>query len=131
MTEIALALSMWFFCIMILSMVSMGVSPGTGDPQAASFDSAALAPSNPGDAADRSDAGQPAIIIYYRDAYFSPDMSPVRPESLGAAGEVILAVAPDLSMAEALKARAPFTASRPTLSLLSPAWLARLAQTTP
>ena len=125
MTEIALALAMGFFCIMILALVSMGVASDAPSDRTANHDMAVLAPSE--SEGSRPDDAEPVIVIHHAGTYLTPDLTPVVPEDLGAEETIILAVDPALSMTEALKAQAPFKPASVTLSPLNPEWLARLA----
>ncbi|GAB6051195.1 hypothetical protein JCM17960_00150 [Magnetospira thiophila] len=126
MTEIALALAMGFFCIMILAMVSMGVSPEQAAPSKSAFEGAVLAPPQQ-DAKTTQAPDDTTILIFHDNRYFTPDLLPLDPGALARNKPVILAVAPGLSMAEALQAQSDLAVDSITLSTLSPEWQARLA----
>lgn len=137
MTEIALALAMGFFCIMILALVSMGVGSGSKRNDEAAVDnrppdSAVLAPSNSGlSSSDRGATEGREIVIFHDGHYIAPDLSPFDPGSISATAKLVLAVDPDLPMTRALAAQQGLSSTDIILSPLSAEWLTRLAHKSP
>ncbi len=108
MTEIALALSMGFFSILVLTMVSMGA--GIGESSEGTTAILTLVPSV--EAAGRSDQvdDNDTILIFYQGQYFDKNLERLDPLRVVPDGRVVLAVDPDLPMAAVMKASSPFAA---------------------
>jgi len=134
MTEIALALAMGFFSIMIVAMVSLGA--GTGRPDGAGPAKAerpsvarlveAVPDSARGSAAE--DADNSRYVIYHDGQFLDREMAPVDPASVqrGDAERVVLALPPDLPMQEVLAARQRFEAVDPVVAALTEDWMEAL-----
>lgn len=130
MTEIALALAMAFFAILVLALVSMG---GRG-PEAAALVTAALAP--PADPA-RADAAQPLaaedlLLVRHAGIFYDADLTPLDEAALaarmaGTAGRIVLAIDPAAPLSEAMDARATLGGSDAVVTVLTPDWIARLS----
>lgn len=125
MTEIALALAMAFFSIMVLTMISMGVGPADSPPSAAA---AVVAPAKPetAPAAAIVPQGEDRVVVYYAGHYMNRDLAPVDPAGLRGPGRVILALDPALPMSEALAARGRINVENLVVSVLDDRWLNRL-----
>lgn len=125
MTEIALALAMAFFSIMVLTMISMGVGPAESDP---AVTAAVVAPSAPetAPAAAIVPDGKDRVVVYYAGKYMDRDLRPVDPAGLHGSGRVILALDPALPMSEALAARARINVENLVVSVLDDRWLTSL-----
>ena len=118
MTEIALALAMGFFSIMVLTVISMGAAPQSGKAVAAAI----LAPSSkPASALDVEN--QDTVIVYYEGRYLDPQMKPVDPATIKASGRLILAIDPGLPLGEAMAAREKFASDQLIVSTLNEDWL--------
>jgi hypothetical protein len=136
MAEVALALAMGFFSIMVLAMVSMGAGGSTGTAQAVRLpDGVAMAApatkSEPKSApADGSATVSPGdLLIYHAGRFLDASLSPIDVATWAPKGErPVLAVAPDLPMTEALAARTRLSQFNPTVTVLDEAWLARLKE---
>jgi hypothetical protein len=118
MTEIALALAMGFFSIMVLTIISMGAAPQSGKAVAAAI----LAPSSkPASAIDVE--SRDTVVVYYEGRYLDPQLKPVDPATIRASGRLILAIDPGLPLGEAMAAREKFTSDRLVVSTLNAEWL--------
>ena len=119
MTEIALAMAMGFFSVMVLTMMSMGVGLGAKS----SMESAVLAPpaSSASAAADTVKADD-LLVIFDRGRYLGRDLKPLAPGKVARAPRVILAVPPALSMAEAMKARRGVGTANLVVTTLDARW---------
>ena len=131
MTEVALALAMAFFSIMILAMVSMGAAhnkAASDDRQNADTSIAAkLAPSkNSSPSAETAATQDDTLIIYHKGTYFDRNVKAVDPATINPSGRIILAISPDTAMSEALEARSQLNTENLIVSMLSPSWLATL-----
>ncbi|MBF0368910.1 MAG: hypothetical protein HQL52_05555 [Magnetococcales bacterium] len=126
MTEIALALAMGFFSIMILTLVSMGAGNGTV------ADGAALAQASASPANQSRSGVKPIdrMIIYHSGQFMDKELQPVDPaQVVPAEGErVVLALDPEIPMSEALAVRSQVPVGDLIVSALTPEWLAVLKE---
>ncbi|MEG3638235.1 hypothetical protein [Magnetococcus sp. PR-3] len=128
MTEIALALAMGFFSIMVLAMVSMGSGVGS----ASKIAGATLTPAQDATApkATVTVQAEDRMVLYYNGQFLDQKMQPVVPAQLPQAGRTILALAPDTSMTEALRLRGLFGQREVIVSTLDHRWLQALKEKT-
>ena len=132
MTEIALALAMGFFAIMVLAIVSMGAgaTPPNGVaeiPNKKRIMTSALAPASSPDAAGTTTvSSKDRLVIFYDGRFYDDTLEKILPENLGRGGRVILAVPPTLSMSESLGARAELSIRDLIVTTLDRAWIKRL-----
>mgnify|MGYP006909087017 CR=1 FL=1 len=130
MTEIALALAMGFFAIMVLTMVSMGAGQPESAEKAKSVAAADLmanVATAPSEATTELGADD-LVVIYYKDSFFSPDMKPVDIAGLAPESRVILAVPPDLPLSQAIDIRGRFNRKDLVVSTLDARWMKALEQ---
>lgn len=134
MTEIALALAMAFFAILVLALVSMGAGQQTESAPEVRQDILAAALVPPGkDAAATVLESRDVLIVYHDGRFLDRDLTPLDDDALTAlsairadAGRVVLAVPPDLPLGETMAARG--RVGRPDLlvTVLNADWIARL-----
>ena len=135
LAEIALALAMAFFSIMILTMVSMGA----GSPSSAIKSAQAELP--PGVALRASKSQQSAnqtagagtasrekLLIYYGGRFYDGQMKPTDPAGFAGETDVVLAVPPDLSITEAISLQRRLSAENFVVTSLSEEWLSALKE---
>ena len=128
MTEIALALAMAFFSIMVLAMVSMGA--GSSDAsQFVNSETLQISPSKPSDNAQPTTEAS-RIIVFYQGQYLSDQLKPVDPATIAKEDKVVLAIDPALSLAEAMQARAGFSTRNITVTVLDQRWMRTLEEIT-
>lgn len=129
MTEIALALAMAFFSLMVLTMVSMA-SPGTDGSGVAAGDRS-LPPlldlSSPAAASDASLASDDRLLILHRGRFLDAALRPVAADGIGA-GRVVLAVDPDAALSAILAARETLGGREVVITALDAAWRRRLRE---
>lgn len=130
MTEIALALAMGFFSLMVLTLISMGA----GQSAQSAPDVMALAPP-----ADHSQQASPAaatsndlIIIFDGKRFLDTKLRPIDPQTViqsmtGPARRVVLALDPSLPLKEAMAARARVNAPNLVVSSFDERWQKALA----
>lgn len=133
MTEIALALAMSFFSVMILAIVSMGAgSAEEATAEAPEMLAAKLAPSDGAAPAARHLAAEDdRIVVYHSGAFFDAELAPLDPASLSGGGRVVLALDPATPMAEALAARGRIDVADLVVATLDERWLAALKERRP
>lgn len=132
MTEIALALAMSFFCLLVLALVTMGASaPGAeADPR---IEALAAAPAG---GASEPLATSDRLVVFHGGRFFDADRRPLDPASLdpaslgpmaaGQGGRLVLAVDPGLPLTEVLAARRQLAGRDLVVTPLDRAWLAAL-----
>ncbi|MEG3619696.1 hypothetical protein V5T82_14620 [Magnetovibrio sp. PR-2] len=135
MAEIALALAMGFFSIMVLTLVSMG----SGLTPAQSVDTAhspgvQVQHSEPTKSQDQSaqediKVSSADLVIYHAGRYLDADLKPLDPASLAGREKVVLAVDGNLPMTEALKAREGVPVGNLTIAPLDARWQKALKET--
>ena len=125
MTEIALALAMGFFSLLVLAMVSMGA--GHGKETAATTAILAPAVAKSTDQGTTEVESRDVILIYFDGGFLDTELRAVEPESFDGAERVVLAFAPDVPLAEAMKARSRVKFEQLVVSTLDEAWLRALA----
>lgn len=124
MTEVALALAMGFFSILVLALVSMGA--GTGD--SAPFQAIRVVQSAPSASEsvlpDRNDL----IVIFDGKRYLDTDLNPLDPVTLAVAPErrVVLAVDPTVQLAAVMEARARIATANLVIANLDARWRAAI-----
>ena len=132
MTEIALALAMGFFSILVLALMSMGagVAPKADATNPALILKPALAEAGTAEAPTASPDDQ--IVIYHRGRLLGPDLAPVELASLAPDRRVVLAFDPAVPLDEVMEIYARLARSDLVVSTLDARWLARLeANSTP
>ena len=133
MTEIALALAMAFFAIMILTMVSMG-SHGTveqvAQAAAVSRQEARLLndrlhlQASANEESTSARVLQPSQIIIFSDGRFlDVKLQPLDAGTIAAMAQPVLAVPPKLSLAEVMAAKARLDRADLTVTTLNRRWL--------
>lgn len=130
MAEIALALAMAFFSIMVLTMVSMGsgmVVEAVSKSATFQDDPVSLAQTSEGQTSQQSGSATQVepenLIIFYKGRYFNDHLKAVEPLDVRRDENMVLAVSPDLSMSQALKARKGLSVSDMTVVVLDEKWL--------
>lgn len=129
LAEVALALAMGFFSIMVLAMVSMAAGPLTGPIKDAGAAHSPLA-AELRMAEAKSDQPVAAIadqriVIFHQGVYLNPDLTPFNPASV-TSEPLVLAVDPQTSVSASMAARAGLGGGAVTMTVLDPAWMARL-----
>ena len=115
MAEIALALAMGFFSVMVLTMVSMGAGEGQVAPTATPDRLTLTTPGGSGEGG----------------RFFDAELRPVDPARLAPRPGQVLAVEPGLAMEEALALRKRISVPDLTVTTLDGRWLDRLKALAP
>ena len=139
MTEVALALAMAFFAIMVLAMISMGSSLQVDKEQEASVDLVdiqlslqALQSNQKNNQASLSKETTKTVgpddllIVFYQGQWLDRNLAPFNLASLSGDKPVILALDPDLPLNEAIAARSQLARSNITIAPLDEQWLTTL-----
>ncbi len=132
MTEVALALAMAFFCLMILSLVSMMAGTGAENVVvvAGSTKTVQLEAGQPQDNAstDIQENDTRQLIIYRDGGYYDQTLDPISIGDITTKVSVLLAISPDTSLSEAIKAKARISSTDVLISTLTEDWLHRIEQ---
>ena len=120
MTEIALALSMAFFCLMVLSLVAAGVPKASPTPSLMQINDERLQQTEA-----RGENG--TWVIYFGERFFDVSLNPVDPGSLNG-DPVYLAVDPNLGLQQLISAQTQFSTPDVSITLLDEAWISRLEE---
>lgn len=137
MAEIALALAMGFFSIMVLTMVSMGsgmVSSVQARKSVIEENPIQMGKTAPKEETTSDEARQQTqvkpeeLIVFYKGQYLDHALKVVSPRSLAGRDKVVLAVSPDLSMSQTMTARNDLSVGDITVVMLDQNWLTRLQE---
>ncbi len=132
MTEIALALAMAFFSIMVLTMLSMGAEFQSAPSPRLSAERLDLATSAPSaDRAGGSPAAEETVLIHYRGRFLDTQLDPVDPRNLPAGRPIVLAIDPALPIAEAIAIRERIPTTDLVVTTLDTRWLEALEEASP
>jgi len=126
MTEVALALAMGFFSILVLALVSMGAGGGSKtEPHSLAdvLQPALVRSSGSGTATTQPDD---QIVIYHENRLLDANLMAIRIEDLAVDKRVVLALAPSVPLDEIMKVYARFDRPDLVVSTLDERWLARL-----
>lgn len=142
MTEIALALAMAFFAIMILTMVSMGQAGQAGGSQPGAMAlKIAKVPANNlrlvrssedqtgrKDAPDTRTVAPRQLIIFSSGRFLDEQLQPLDAVVMAAMTQPVLAVPPDLSLAEVIAVKGRLALPKLTITTLTQPWLDALKE---
>jgi hypothetical protein len=126
MTEIALALAMGFFSIMVLTMVSMGA--GSGEMQTTTGAILAQPEKQVVQAAKIEVQSKDLVVVHHNGRFFDKQMNPLDPTSIQTSRRVLLALHPSLPISEALAARAKLNVKNLIVSTLDEQWIKYLKE---
>jgi hypothetical protein len=132
MTEVALGLSMAFFSLLILALVSIGL-PQTADTLASDTkqdslkmdpeSSMTLAQQAPAkDASAEQTGSQPKFVFYYQGAYFDERLQEVKVETIATNDDTIVAVSSTLAFAEVMQVHKDFAHMQVQITAMDKAW---------
>lgn len=118
MTEVALALAMAFFSILVLTLVSMG---GGETP---SYQAIHLVQTSSDRPASVLPADDDVIVIFDGERYFDTDLNPLDPASVTAEGgrRIVLAIDPSVRLADVMAARSRIAVSNLVIANLDDRW---------
>jgi hypothetical protein len=120
MTEVALALAMGFFSIMVLTLVSMGGGAG----EATTYEAIWLVQSTPDRPGSVLPTSDDRIVIFDGKRFFDTDLNPIDPATVSDAGDrrIVLAIDPSVRLAEVMAARDRISAVNLVIANLDDRW---------
>lgn len=138
MTEVALALAMGFFSIMVLTLVSMSVDTSKSTPDSLKQkdvpNTLAVPLAQNASSKNRPGMMKPApedmIVIFDGQRFLDTTLKPVNPAGINTSARIILAVDPNVRLDRALAARAQLASRNVIVSSLDKRWQAALARDT-
>lgn len=118
MTEVALALAMAFFSILVLTLVSMG---GGETP---SYQAIHLVQTSSDRPASVLPADDDVIVIFDGERFLDTDLNPIDPASVTADGgrRIVLAIDPSVRLADVMAARSRIAVSNLVIANLDDRW---------
>lgn len=124
MTEVALALAMGFFSLMVLTLVSMG-SGDTSDTSETGFDEVEFVVSKPASDTAPSASSNDRFVMFFKGHFFDRDGSEVTPSSISAppGGRVILVVDPTSKLAAIINAKQQFSDQTVIVAEMTQDWI--------
>jgi len=126
MTEIALALAMGFFSIMVLTLLSMGVEGTPKDKTQGVILAPSTAPAERNTGVLET-SKQDLIIIFDGQQFLGTDMKVIDPSEITLPDQrVILALDPSLTLKQAMEARAQIKSNNLVASNLDQKWIRAL-----
>ena len=123
MTEVALALAMAFFAVMVLAMVSMGASLHSPDRALELDRGVAIQPSSDDVSGNHLDVSPEALLIHFGGQFFDSDLERIEPNDVAARNIRVLAITPNLSIAEAIAVRERLPIKNIEVTVLTDEWL--------
>ncbi len=131
MTEIALALAMAFFAIMILTMVSMGASDQVEATEAGP-ETVRLVPAKLAVAKDNTAPTElipnSRIVIFARGQFYDGQLQLITPTDIALIEPPILAVSQDLTLSQILAAKRRLPAPDIAVTTLDQRWVSALKE---
>ena len=131
MTEIALALAMAFFAIMVLTMVSMGAGGPVKVTQVGS-EVTRLVPSKSTAAKDSTTTAKKIaaerIIIFAHNQFYDDQLRPITPAAVAQIDRPVLAVPSDLTLGQVLAAKLRLPVPDITITTLDHRWSSTLKE---
>mgnify|MGYP001398397170 CR=1 FL=1 len=129
MTEIALAMAIGFFSVMILTTLSRGVGKASSGKiaTAAIIENAAQKGAGGVDRLAKEDV----LVLFDGNRFLDRRLAPLDPARIAAAGRVVLAVDPGLSMERALAAKRRLARADAVVTTLNAEWRRALGRTRP
>lgn len=131
MTEVALALAMGIFSILVLALVSMGVGFSAGSeafiPAAEGIE---FRQSFPGQATVGA-AHKGMVLMHHRGRFYDAELALVDPSGLPSDEELVIAIDPTATATEAVTLTTRFAGRNVVITTLTPEWLQTLKEIQP
>ena len=127
MTEVALALAMGFFSILVLALVSMGAAAVAQPERSVSTTLLQLAESESVEQPASALGAEDQIVIVHQGALLDSELAPLDPATLDPARRVVLAIDPAAPLDQALAAFRALARPDALVAPLDQRWRAALA----
>ena len=131
LVEISLALAMAFFALLVVAVFSISApaqNPGERDP--AAHERAAIEVGADASAGATDRASTRRLVLHHQNRWFDERGRPAHPDQLASgASQLVVAVAPGLTVAQAQRLQTRLAAHQPIITTLTPEWIARLENT--
>ena len=122
MTEIALAMAMGFFSIMVLTMISMGVPLETNPDSKAKIPIFTLIQSKIETSKSTKLQNEDIFLVFDGNSYLDKALRPVDPKTIPNSRRIILGLSPGLSLESALSAQRNLYGKQVVLTTLTTDW---------
>ena len=117
LTEVALALSMAFFSLMVLMLFAITNTPNSSIQQAVKIQSSAET---------EAEQQSPTYLIFFKGQYFNELLEPTNPAKQDLNKPLLLAVTPQLDVSSMMNAMQKVNHPHPEVITLSQEWLQAL-----
>ncbi|PAJ75175.1 hypothetical protein CJF42_06705 [Pseudoalteromonas sp. NBT06-2] len=124
LTEVALALSMAFFSLLILTLISMGVPAKSKLNQ--QLDKEKTIDVIQDNKAKSDKAGSLKYVIYYHGDFYDAALKRIKPNKFNSQERLILAIESTLSISEVIAIKTQINNSNLSITTLNNEWLSRL-----
>ena len=122
MTEIALAMAMGFFSIMVLTMISMGVPLQKNHGSKAKIPIFTLIQSKIETSQSTKLRSEDMLLVFDGNSYLDKTLRQVDPKTIPNSRRIILGLSPGQSLESALSAQRPLYGKQVVLTTLNPDW---------
>ena len=114
LTEVALALSMAFFSLMVLMLFAITNTPNSSNQQTVEVQNSVEAEAKKEESS--------TYLIFYKGEYFNELLEPTNPAEQDPAKPLLLAVTPELDISSMMNAMQKITHPHPEVIILSQKW---------
>lgn len=130
LSEIALAMAMAFFCIMVVALISMGgIVTDRSKPESGEISQYRISKSTPVEVGRfPKRVAKSALLIFYENNFLNSSLEVVQPASWQPDGHPVLAFAPTVKLSEIVEVKALIPIADITITSLDERWLKRLKE---
>lgn len=128
LTEVALALSMAFFALLILALISMGVPAELKQvSELAKAKTIAVTKENT-DKEKQTKGKALKYVIYYHGLFYDTDLNSIKANSFNPQDKLILAIESNLPISKVITLKTQINSSNLSITTLNEQWLSRLEE---
>ena len=124
LTEVALALSMAFFALLILALISMGVPAKSQDK--AQLDKTKTIDVIQDNEAKPTQKSSVKYVIFYQGHFYDTELKRIKPNKGNSQDKLILAIESNLPISKVITLKTQINSSNLSITTLNEQWLSRL-----
>jgi len=126
LTEVALALSMAFFALLILALISMGV-PAESKQTSELAKAKTIAVTKDIEDKEKQTNGEALkYVIYYHGLFYDTDLNSIKANSFNPQDKLVLAIESNLPISKVITLKTQINSSNLSITTLNNEWLSRL-----
>jgi len=126
LTEVALALSMAFFALLILALISMGV-PAESKQTSELAKAKTIAVTKDIEEKEKQTKGEALkYVIYYHGLFYDTDLNSIKANSFNPQDKLVLAIESNLPISKVITLKTQINSSNLSITTLNNEWLSRL-----